>query len=167
MNTATPVTAKNAVYTVRASSWGALFDCAYKWEGVHLLGIKKPAGMRALLGTALHASTAVFDKARVEHEAVRPDDAASVLVDTIQRPSFEVDWSQDDLAANEAIKIGLSLHTKYCLEISPRFEFVAVEMTTKPLDIDCGGGITVQLTGQMDRCRLRRSTAGLGIQDLK
>ncbi|EMI4895455.1 PD-(D/E)XK nuclease family protein, partial [Pseudomonas aeruginosa] len=26
--------------TVRASSWGALFDCAFRWEGVHLLKMR-------------------------------------------------------------------------------------------------------------------------------
>ncbi|ABY40494.1 hypothetical protein 2.1, partial [Burkholderia phage Bups phi1] len=26
-----------SVYTVRASSWGALFECAYRWEAIHLL----------------------------------------------------------------------------------------------------------------------------------
>ncbi|PRD86910.1 hypothetical protein C6P76_13925 [Burkholderia multivorans] len=25
---------RSSVYTVRASSWGALFDCAYRWEGI-------------------------------------------------------------------------------------------------------------------------------------
>ncbi|MCT7340572.1 hypothetical protein P4129_07095 [Pseudomonas aeruginosa] len=29
--------------TVRASSWGALFDCAFKWEGVHLLKMRSPS----------------------------------------------------------------------------------------------------------------------------
>lgn len=25
------------VFTVRASSWGRLFDCAHAWEGTHIL----------------------------------------------------------------------------------------------------------------------------------
>lgn len=52
-------------YRVRASSWGSLFDCAFRWEGVNLLGITSPSSPRALLGTAIHASTAEFDAARV------------------------------------------------------------------------------------------------------
>lgn len=156
-----------SITTVRASSWAALFDCAYKWEGANLLGMRKPSGLRALLGTAIHASTAVFDQARVNHEDVRPDDAAGVLVDTIAKPAFDVDWSQDDLSKGDATRIGLALHSKYCLEVSPRFSFVAVEMQTKPLDIDCGGGVVVRITGTMDRCRIKKATGGIGIQDLK
>ena len=35
------------VFTVRASSWGRLFDCAHAWEGTHILGMRKASGMRA------------------------------------------------------------------------------------------------------------------------
>ncbi len=31
------------IYTVRASSWGALFDCGFRWEGVHLLKMRSPS----------------------------------------------------------------------------------------------------------------------------
>ena len=57
--------------------------------------------------------------------------------------------------------------TKYCLEVSPHYNFVAVEMDTKPLDIDCGGGTVVRLTGTMDRARIRKGDHGIGIADLK
>jgi hypothetical protein len=54
---------QQSVFKVRASSWGRLFDCAYAWEGTHILGLKKASGLRAQLGTAIHASTAAFDLA--------------------------------------------------------------------------------------------------------
>lgn len=153
-------------YRVRASSWGSLFDCAYKWQGEHLLGMRKPSSPRALLGTAIHAGTAAFDQGRVDGTGISAYDAAQYVVETIQNPEFDVDWSTDDLRPAEAEKIGLALHTKYCTEVSPRYEFASVEMATEPFPIDCGGGITIVLTGTLDRLRVKKS-AGHGIQDLK
>lgn len=157
-----------SVYSVRASSWGELFDCAMRWEGKHLLGMTKPAGMRALVGTALHASSAAFDKGRIDHSGLTADDAADVLIGVLRHPEFDVDMEQDDLSKPEAERIGLTLHAKYCAEISPRFEFRSVEMETKPFQIDCGGGTIVQLTGTMDRSRIiGGQDGGAGIADLK
>jgi hypothetical protein len=51
--------------------------------------------------------------------------------------------------------------------VSPKYDFVGVEMETKPLDIDCGGGVVVRLTGTMDRARIRKTTGGVGIADIK
>lgn len=152
----------------RASSWAGLFDCAMRWEGIHLLGMRNVVGLRAALGTAIHAGTAVFDQARVDHSIVTADDAAGVLVDKLRDPENEFDPARDDLSVPEAERIGLTLLTKYCHEVSPRYDFVAVEMETKPLDIDCGSGIVVRLTGTMDRARIRRNNGGkVGIADLK
>lgn len=153
--------------TVRASSWGALFDCAYRWEGIHLLGMRNTVGLRAALGTAIHAGTAAFDQSRLDGSGVTADDAAGVLVDKLRDPENEFDPAQDDLSMPEAERVGISLLTQYCLEVSPRYEFVAVEMETKPLEIDCGNGVVVRLTGTMDRARVRRSAIGAGIADLK
>ncbi|EZN57644.1 RecB family exonuclease [Pseudomonas aeruginosa] len=155
------------VYTVRASSWGALFDCGYRWEGVHLLKMRSPSSPRALLGTAIHASTAAFDAARVNGEPISAYDASELLVHTLQQPEFEVDWRGSDISPREAESTGLTLHTKYCNDISPRYDFVAVELTTKPMEIDCGGGIIVRLTGQLDRARIKRDSHGVGIADVK
>ncbi|TDV39563.1 PD-(D/E)XK nuclease superfamily protein [Paraburkholderia caballeronis] len=156
-----------SVYTVRASSWGALFDCAYRWEGIHLLKMRNVVGLRAALGTAIHAGTAVYDQSRLDGIGLTVDDAAGAFVDKLRDPANEFDPERDDLSMSDAERIGLSLTTKYCLEIAPRYEFVAVEMETKPLDIDCGGGVIVRLTGTMDRARVRRSALGVGIADLK
>lgn len=154
-------------FNVRASSWATLFDCSYKYEWTHLLGYRKPAGMRALLGTSLHCSTAAFDRGRMDDSGVTADDAADLLVETIHHPDFEVDRSADELTTREAEKIGLWLHTRYCHDVSPRYTFRAVEMTTEPFTIDCGDGVTVTLTGSLDRSRLVAGTSSDRISDLK
>lgn len=155
------------IVTVRASSWGALFDCAFKWEGIHLLGIKSTSSPRALLGTAIHASTAAFDVARVNGEELSAYDAAEHLVQTLHHPEFDVDWRGSDISLREAEATGLTLHSKYCTEISPQYDFVAVELETVPLEIDCGSGVTVRLTGTLDRARIKRDQDGIGIADVK
>jgi hypothetical protein len=160
--------AYSSTITVRASSWGGLFDCAYRWEGDHLLGLKKPAGLRAHLGTSIHASTAAFDTGRLAGESVvSMMDAADVFVDTFRKPDREVDFSKDELSLDAAEAIGLKLHTLYCLDISPQFEFLSVEQTLTPLEIDCGGGQIVRLTGSMDRSRVARQQDGIVIPDVK
>ncbi|KVD52099.1 RecB family exonuclease [Burkholderia ubonensis] len=156
-----------SIYAVRASSWGGLFDCAYRWEGIHLLKMRNVVGLRAALGTAIHAGTAVFDQARLDGSGLTVDDAAGAFVDKLRDPENEFDPARDDLSLSEAERIGLSLTTKYCLEVAPRYDFIAVEMETKPLDIECGGGIVIRLTGTMDRARVRRTALGPGIADLK
>lgn len=152
---------------VRASSWAGLFDCAYRWEGIHLLKMRNIVGLRAALGTAIHTGTAVFDQGRLDGSGVTADDAAGAMADKLRDPENEYDPKRDDLTVAEAERVGLTLVSKYCLEVSPRYEFVAVEMETKPLDIDCGGGVVVRLTGTMDRARIRSSSHGVGIADLK
>jgi hypothetical protein len=140
--------------TIRASSWGALFDCAYKWEGEHLLGMRRPSGLRASLGTAIHAGTAAFDQARIDGKPIRIDDAGEYFVDALLNPTDEVDYKSDTtITLSEAETIGLALVAKYCHEISPRFTFTSVEMKLEPYEIDCGNGITIRLTGSMDRAR--------------
>lgn len=162
-----PETIRQPSLTVRASSWAGLFDCAYRWEGIHLLKMRNLVGLRAALGTAIHAGTAAFDTARITGDTVTIDDAAGVLVDKLRDPANEFNPFQDDLTMPEAEKVGIVLLAKYCAEVSPRYNFVAVEMETKPLDIECGSGVVVRLTGTMDRARIRKSSHGVGIADLK
>jgi hypothetical protein len=163
-----PIVEQRNVLTVRASSWGSLFDCAHKWEGEHLLGMRKATGLRGQLGTALHASTATFDKGRLPGaERVTVDEAAGIFVDTLAHPEREVDYSQDELTSREAERIGLSLHTRYCFDVSPRFTFKSVEQRLEPVDIDCGSGTYIRLTGSMDRARVAEATGGIVIPDLK
>lgn len=152
---------------VRASSWGQLFNCAYAWEGVHLLGMRSPSSPRALLGTAVHAGTAVFDTARVMGQPISPFDAAEALVDTLRHPREDISWRGSDISQNDAERIALALHTDYCTRWSPRYEFKAVELTTTPLVIDCGGETFVELTGTLDRSRVIASTGLDRIGDVK
>lgn len=156
------------VTTVRASSWGSLFDCAFKWQGEHLLKIRKPAGLRAQLGTAVHASTAAYDSSRLPGGSeISVDEAAGVFVDTLLNPDRDVDYSQDDLSIKQAESIGLRLHTAYCHDIAPQFTYTSVEAKLPPLDIDCGGGVVVRLTGSMDRARVAETEHGIVIPDVK
>jgi hypothetical protein len=152
---------------VRASSWAGLFDCAYRWEGIHILKMRNTVGLRAALGTAIHAGSAIFDQARISGDTVTIGDAAGVLVDKLRDPENEYDRNKDTLTIKEAESTGISLLTKYCSEVSPKYNFLAVEMETKPLDIDCGSGVVVRLTGTMDRARIKKTNLGVGIADLK
>jgi hypothetical protein len=157
-----------SITAVRASSWGSLFDCAYRWEAEHLLKMRLPSGLRAQLGTAIHASTAAFDAGRLPGaEPVDAGDAADVFVSTLHQPDREVDYRHDDITLKEAERIGLTLHTRYCLELSPQFQFRSVEQKLEPLDIDCGNGTAVRLTGTMDRARVADTADGIVIPDIK
>lgn len=156
-----------SVYTVRASSWGGLFDCSHRWEGEYLLKMRKPSGLRALLGTSVHAGTAAFDKAKLEGAACSVDDAAGVFVDTLRNPQFDVDYHQDGLSVRDAEQIGLGLHVRYCTEIAPTFEYTDVETTLDPMEINCGGGVIIRLTGSMDRARVANVHGGIVIPDVK
>lgn len=139
--------------TIRASAWPSLFDCAMRFEHMTLRGERMPVGIRAVLGTALHASTAVYDRAAIDHAPVRIDDAATVFIAKLHTPDYETDYTGDDLTPQKAEAIGLALHRLYCTEIAPRMHYTDVETTLKPFDIACGD-VTVTLTGSLDRSRV-------------
>lgn len=88
-------------------------------------------------------------------------------MDKLANPDNDFDQNKDDLSKREAEVIGLKLTTKYCHEIAPKYDFVAVEMPTIPLDIDCGHGTIVRLTGTMDRARIRKDGEYISIADIK
>jgi hypothetical protein len=156
------------IVEVRASSWGRLFDCSYAWEGEHLLGLRRPSGLRASLGTAIHASTAAFDQARIDGAPISISEAADVFIHTLHNPTDDVDYKQDrSITMRDAEQIGLTLHAKYCSEISPQFEFTEVEMRMQPVDVDCGDGLIIRLKGTMDRARVAKGRAGVIIPDVK
>ena len=106
----------NKTVHVRASSWGMLFDCAYRWEGVTLLKIRSPSSPRALLGSAIHASTAAFDVGRMNGADVSAFDASELLVNTLRNPAEDVNWKGSDITLDQAQAIGLKLHSMYCKE---------------------------------------------------
>jgi len=156
------------IVRVRASSWGSLFDCAYKWQGVNLLGIKSPSSPRALLGTAIHASTAAFDVGRMTGEPVSIYDSSELLVNALRRPAEQdINWKGSDITVDQAEAIGLKLHSMYCKDWSPKFDFYAIELTVKPMVLDLGGGLKLELTGTLDRSRFFREREGVGMADVK
>ena len=156
------------IVTVRASSWGSLFDCAHRWEAEHILGMRKPGSLRAWLGTAIHHGTAVFDQAKLDNKTITPDDACGAFVGALHHPADEVDYQGDKtITLNSAEVIGLALTAKYCADIAPRMTYQSVEMQLNPLDIDCDDGLTIRLTGTMDRARTAQEQNGVVIADVK
>lgn len=148
------------VITIRASSLPELFDCPARWEAKHLLGKRLPASGVTQLGTAVHAGAAAFDAARINGEEVTVEEAAGVVADTIHHPEYDVVWEDESPAVAE--KIGIALHRKYCTDIAPAREYVAVEVDCDRLEITDLGLV---LTGTVDRVRAVED--GYGICDLK
>lgn len=155
------------IVTVRASSFGKLFDCGFAFEGDQILKLHKPSSLRAWLGTSIHAGTAAFDIAKLNGDSISADDAAGVLVKMLWEPSEDVDLKDPKLTMREAERIALVLHSRYCAEIAPKMQYESVEMALQPLDIDCGDGLIIRLTGTMDRARVVRSGMDKLIADLK
>jgi len=146
---------------IRASSLPDLLDCAARWEAKHIKKLRLPTSGKAQLGTAVHAGTAAFDSSILVKNPVTVDDAAGEVVDAIWKPRAEVVWG-DDLGQREAENIALDLYRKYCQNIAPQQEYVAVEQTCDALEI---ADIGITLTGTTDR--VRKTPDGLGIVDLK
>lgn len=164
-----PTQAGNLI-TVRASSLAELFDCALRWHAKHILGMRAPASRRMVLGTAVHAGTAMFDQARLDGRPIKADEAAGAVVDKLRDPGEDVKEDEDDITAKEAEVIGLTLHSKYCADISPRYEFKAIELDLGGLDIEVPEqGVTVRLTGHLDRSRVsfKPGRKMLRISDIK
>ena len=148
------------VFTIRASSLARLFDCPASWAATHIEGKRTPSNGKAMLGKAVHASTAMFDQSTIEGTGITIDESAAAAVDTINKPDEEVVWDED--SPQDAEKIALSLHSKYCNQIAPTQNYKAVEVTCESLVITDLG---IALTGTTDR--IRETDDGFGIVDLK
>lgn len=147
---------------VRASSLGDLFDCPARWQAKFIYNQRLPTSGVARLGTAIHAGTALYDQSRIDGVDLTADDCAGAVVDTIYKAEDEeVDWSEQ--SQSEAEKIAISLHKKYCKEIAPSQNYIAVEATCEKLDISDLG---ISLTGTTDRIR-ETSEGEFAITDLK
>lgn len=156
------------IITIRASSLSDLMDCAYRWEGKHLLGMRNPASQSMILGSAIHAGTAAFDGARLAGAPITPDDAAEAVVAKLRDPGEDVRRDDDDMSAQQAEAVGIRVHTRYCTEISPRYTLRSVEMDVGKLDIDVPDqGVIVSLTGHLDRSRVVHGAQALRIADIK
>lgn len=150
----------HTVPVIRASSLGNLFDCPARWAAIHLEWRTMPSNGKSRLGTAVHASTAVFDRSVLEGAGITIDEAAAAAVDAIHNPEYEVDW--EDESPQDAEKIALSLHRKYCTQIAPHQNYCAVEVQCDRLEITDLG---IALTGTTDR--IRETEEGFSICDLK
>lgn len=149
-----------APITIRASSFGSLFDCSARWVAIHLEGRRSPQSGAAALGTAIHAGTAVFDTERVAHQVPSIAAAQDAAVESIRRPTEETIWDDDSL--DKAEKVAVSLTERYCTLESPKHQFVAVEASVESLLIT---DLDLVLTGHVDR--VRQTDDGYGITDLK
>lgn len=150
------------VVTVRASGISDFLDCAARAEAKHLRGLRTPMGGKALLGRAVHASTAVFDQARIDASGITIEEAAGAAVDVIHKPDEDVQFDEN-LGAQDIEDIALALHGRYCFEIAPKQEYVAVEVRCERLEIT---DIGLALTGTTDRVR-HLGDGQNGIADLK
>lgn len=145
--------------TIRASSFGSLFDCPARWIAIHLEGRRVPQNSKAALGTALHAGTAAFDSERLAGQAPSLSAAEDVAVAAVSVPREETDWEGEQ---DKAEKIARSLTRRYCTDESPKHDFVAVEASVESLLIT---DLNVVLTGTTDR--VERVDDLYGIRDIK
>lgn len=161
MNAPERIQIERPLVFIRASSLAELFDCPARWAAKHIDGLRSPRSAAAQLGTAVHAGTAMFDTYRLPGGTpISADDAAEAVVEAIHRPEEEVDW--EDTAPNDAEKIALALHARYCADVAPRQEYLGVEVKCEKLELPDLG---IALTGTTDR--IRKTAAGAGISDLK
>lgn len=147
---------------VRASALPDFFDCPARAEAKHLRGLRTPMSGKAVLGKAIHRSTALFDASRLTGSPLTADESAAAVLDVVNDPGedyeFDEDEKVDDIAA-----IGLALHGRYCTEIAPKQHYAAVEVVCDSLQIvDLG----LELTGTADRIRVTE-TGGFGVADIK
>jgi hypothetical protein len=137
---------------VRASSWLSLMDCPARWHATNIMRKYLPSSPPALIGNAVHAGSATFDTARMNDAPINPDDAADEVIEYLRHPPFDVDWSHEQVFTKKtAERIALTLYTRYCNDISPMFDFSAVEKQCEPLDVDMGDDLVITLTGTLDR----------------
>lgn len=150
--------------TIRASSLSDLLDCPARWEAKHVRLMRLPSRPKAILGKAVHAGTAVYDKSRIDGTGITPDEAAGAVVDAIHKPQEDVDWGADEeMRPTTVERISLALHGLYCAQIAPEQDYLGVEVTCEALEISDLG---IVLTGTTDRVR-RNEYGQLGIADLK
>lgn len=149
------------MFFVRASSLPDLLDCPARWEARNVQKIRQPSGPASVLGTAVHAGTALFDASRLYGAPLSIDDTAGVVVREIRNPRDDVDW--EDTSPDEIEPVALALHRLYCTEISPNFEFVEVELKCKNLVV---ADLDITLTGTTDRV-FRDEFGDLAIADIK
>lgn len=147
--------------TIRASSFGSLFDCPERFISIYILKMRSPQSGAAALGTAIHAGTAVYDLDRVNGARPSLSAAEDAAVESVQQPRDETIW--DEEGQDKAEKIARSLTSRYCTLESAKHNFVAVEASVDELLIT---DLNIILTGHVDRVQ-KTAVDGYGIVDLK
>lgn len=123
---------KREPVTIRASSFGSLFDCPARWIAIHLEGKRTPSSANAALGTGVHAGTAAFDEGRLpEHMPVSLDDAKQAAFESVTKPREDVDWDGEQPA--KIADVAVSLTERYCTLFAPHVEYAAVEISVDSL----------------------------------
>lgn len=139
--------------TVRASSWKTLFSCQLSWYFSNVLKLRLASASIAMIGTAVHAGTAIFDAPRLRGDEVSVDEAVEAALAILYDDDVEVSWdSASQMRAAESVVVRLV--TKYCLEVAPNVTYSAVEVRCEDLHINTEHGVIVT-TGTIDRVRLR------------
>lgn len=151
----------NALVQIRASALSDFLDCPARAEAKHLLGKFCPSSGKAMLGNALHKSTAVYDRAVLEGTGITIEESAAAAVDAIHKPEEETNLD-DDEKTTEIENIAVSLHRMYCTKIAPTQNYAAIEIQCERLEIQDLG---IVLTGTTDR--ICSGEQGFGIADLK
>lgn len=159
--------ARNELFPIRASSVAPFFSCPAQWAAKILDGMRMPSTPPSVIGTAVHKSTAAYDASRLDSNTARhisTDDAAEALMQHLKDPGEEVDWQGTTM--KKAATVALGAHTRYCAEIAPLYTYIAVEETLDDMIIDWDDlGISIQLTGTLDRLYIRDDL--LGVADVK
>lgn len=149
------------IVSVRASSLPDAFDCPARFEAKQLRGMRMPIGGNAVLGTALHRSTAMYDASVINGAGLSIQETAAAAIDVFADPGEHVVYEEDDdVQALE--RTAVALHHRYCQEIAPKQEYAAVEVRCDSLVITDLG---LELTGTADR--IRKVGEGYGIADVK
>jgi hypothetical protein len=151
-----------APITIRASSFGSIFDCPSRWIAIHIERLPSPSTGKAQLGTAIHAGTAVFDVDRVNGVTPSIEAACDAAAESIRRPGREIDWGDDK--PGDATDIAVSLTSRYAINEAPKHEYVAVEASVEALHLV---DLAIVLTGTTDRVYRTPDTGELGIADIK
>lgn len=148
---------------IRASSLSSLFDCPARFEATQIKGLRTPSSSKSVLGRAVHASTAVYDIARLGGDLdFTPAEAAGAAVDVILKPEEDVVWDEG-LPPSTVENIALGLHSLYCSDIAPTINYAAVEVTCEALNIS---DLKITLTGTVDRVYIS-DEGKIGIADIK
>ncbi len=122
-----------------------------------------PSSPPAAIGTAVHASTAAFDRSVLDGSGLTVEETAGVAVDSIIHPNEDVNW--EGSKQEKAVETAIRVHQTYCTKIAPTQNYTQVEKTMGSLIINMGEGTIFELTGTLDRIREK---GGLyGVADVK